>query len=194
MSKLRSPSGWSRLGERTDRPPDWADVRRRADTLAGRAHRLRRRRAFLLTGTFVVLAGVAAPALGLHDPIVRFFEGEPAPEPVRASFASLDEGAPVPEWRTGVVAGDDAQGHGGLVGRKASRAVYGSEVRRPCTEWSGGGGGCDKLGSCQLDVGYGSSDAFRPGPDGFPPAITWLASRTRGGSTRSRSSSTTARS
>ena len=105
-------TGEERLIERLERVADgdeagdWADVRRRAERLAVRRPPLSRVRLLALAAAVAILAAIAAPALGLQEPIVRFFEGEPAPDDVRIDFATLDESAPIPEWRTSVIAAE----------------------------------------------------------------------------------------
>ena len=84
-----------------DEVGDWADVRRRAERLGTRRRRVRAPRLVAFAAAALALVAIAAPALGLHEPVVRFFEGEPAPEDVQIDFATLDQGVPTPEWRTG---------------------------------------------------------------------------------------------
>lgn len=79
---------------------DWREVRARASRTP--------RRVVMGTVVAVLAALVAAPAFGLHEPILSFFSGERAPKPVQVDFASLDEGAPE-GMAPGVIAAETRQ-------------------------------------------------------------------------------------
>ncbi len=150
---------------------DWTDVRRRAELAASGRRRSRRGRLVPLAAALVAVA-VAAPALGLHEPILRFFEGEPAPETVVKGFATLDDGAPIPEWRTGVIAGQT---------RKVMEAYFADKLHTLfvaptkygglCEQWSRASGGCDRLGTVPLSISWGRSGSIPAGPAGRPPDL-----------------------
>lgn len=147
---------------------DWADVRRRAELAASGRRRSRRGRLVAIVAALLAVA-VAAPALGLHEPILRFFEGEPAPEQIVKGFATLDDGAPIPEWRTGVIAGET---------RKVMEAYFADKLHTLfvaptkygglCEQWSRAGGGCDRLGTVPLSISWGRSGSIPAGSDGLP--------------------------
>jgi len=154
-----------------DAPGDWAEVRRRAERLSAAPPRLRRGLVAVVAAVLLAVTAIAAPALGLDDAIVRFFESEPAPKAVKESFARLDEGAPIPEWRTGVIAGETRIVMKAYFGDKwHTLSVAPTKYGGFCEQWSNAGGGCDRLGTVPLGVSYGSSGAFRL-DDGRPPPL-----------------------
>lgn len=63
-------------------PGDWADVRRRV-------RRMQLRRGALVLAACLVAVMVAAPALGLHQQVVDWFQAEPASERTELEFLQL---------------------------------------------------------------------------------------------------------
>jgi hypothetical protein len=137
---------------------DWDDVRRRADTF--RARRRTRHGALLALAAALVGAVAVAPALGVHLPLIDFYGSEPAPAHVQQEFATLDAAAPIPEWRTGVIADQtrkvtDAR----FAGVEHTLYVAPTTKGGLCTTWSEGPGGCDRLGTVPLDVTWGAQSS-----------------------------------
>jgi hypothetical protein len=127
---------------------NWDEVRRRA-------RRGPTRRVALLAATAVVAVAVAAPASGLHEPIIDFFTGDPAPERVRRDFETFDSGAPR-GMAPGVIPGESRQ----IVTARLSDGphtlwVAPTEAGGFCTYWSGMTAGCDRLGTVPLSLTYG---------------------------------------
>jgi hypothetical protein len=126
---------------------NWDEVRRRA-------RRGPTRRVVLLAAAVAAVA-VAAPASGLHEPILDFFAGEPAPERVRRDFETFDSGAPR-GMAPGVIPG---QSRRILTARLSDGAhtlwVAPTEAGGFCTYWSGMTAGCDRLGTVPLSLTYG---------------------------------------
>jgi hypothetical protein len=127
---------------------DWRQVRRRA------RRRPSARLAVALAAALTVVA-VAAPASGLHEPILDFFAGERATERVLPTFASMDAGAP-PGMATGVAAGETRR----VTTVRLSDGVHELWVAPTraggfCTLWTKMTGGCDRLGTVPLSVSYG---------------------------------------
>ena len=152
-----------------DEVGDWADVRRRAERLGTRRRRVRAPRLVAFAAAALALVAIAAPALGLHEPVVRFFEGEPAPEDVQIDFATLDQGVPTPEWRTGVIASETRKVmEAYFAGKRRVLWVAPTKYGGLCLQWSAGGGGCDRLGTVPLSVSWGVSRPFRV-PGAGPP-------------------------
>ena len=103
----------------------------------------------------LAVAAVAAPASGLHEPIIDFFAGERATERVLPTFAQMDVGAP-PGMATGVVAGETRR----VTTVRLSDGVHELWVAPTraggfCTLWTKMSGGCDRLGTVPLSVTYG---------------------------------------
>jgi hypothetical protein len=135
---------------------DWDDVQRRCDKF--RARRRTRRAALLALAAALVGAVAVAPALGVHLPLIDFYGSEPAPAHVQEEFSTLDEGAPVPEWRTGVIADETRKVmHGSFAGKEHTLYVAPTTKGGLCTTWTDGPGGCDRLGTVPLDVTWGGS-------------------------------------
>ncbi|MBA3366692.1 MAG: hypothetical protein H0U03_13080, partial [Actinobacteria bacterium] len=146
---------------------DWADVLTRARQLEPKPGRTRRAWVVALAVS-VGLALVAGPALGLHEPVLRFFEGEPAPEQVRRAFESLDDQAPTPEWRPGVLEGQTRIVMKAYFADKWQTLSVGpTKYGGLCMQWSQSGGGCDRLGTVPLSITYGVSRPFLL-PEGRP--------------------------
>jgi hypothetical protein len=125
----------------------WADVRRRA-------RRSPRRRVALLAAT-VAAVSVAAPASGLHEPIIDFFAGERATERVLPNFTYMDVGAP-PGMATGVIPGETRR----VVTVRLSDGPHELWVAPTraggfCTLWTKMSGGCDRLGTVPLSLTFG---------------------------------------
>ena len=142
---------------------DWPDVCRRADRLAAARRRLPQPKLVAaFAAALAAIAAIATPALGLHEPIVRFFESEPAAESVKQSFATLDQGAPIPQWRTGVIAGETRNVMKAYFADKwHTLSVAPTKYGGLCEAWSDVGGGCDRLGTVPLSVSWGASRPFR---------------------------------
>jgi hypothetical protein len=127
----------------------WDEVRRRA-------RRGPPRRVALLAAAAAAVA-VAAPASGLHEPIIDFFAGERATDRVLPNFAYMDVGAP-PGMATGVIAGETRR----VVTVRLSDGAHELWVAPThaggfCELWTGMSGGCDRLGTVPLSVTYGGA-------------------------------------
>jgi hypothetical protein len=125
----------------------WDEVRRGARRTP--AHRL------ALLAASVAAVAIAAPASGLHEPIIDFFDGERATDRVLADFAYLDVGAP-PGMATGVIPGETRR----VVTVRLSNGPHELWVAPTraggfCTMWTKMSGGCDRLGTLALSVSYG---------------------------------------
>jgi hypothetical protein len=127
---------------------DWTEIRRRAS-------RRRMARVALPIAAALTVVAVAAPASGLHEPIIEFVNGEPAPERVRNDFQTFDSGAP-PGMAPGVIPGESRRI---MTARLSDGAhtlwVAPTKAGGFCTYWSGMTGGCDRLGTVPLSVTYG---------------------------------------
>lgn len=133
---------------RSDDDSDWGEVRRRA------GRRPSARIALAIAAALSVVA-VAAPASGLHEPLIDFFAGERATERVLPTFASMDVGAP-PGMATGVVAGETRRVTTVRLSDGAHELwVAPTRAGGFCTLWTKMGGGCDRLGTVPLSVAYG---------------------------------------
>ena len=127
---------------------DWSEVHRRA----------RRRpsaRLVLALAAGLAVVAVAAPASGLHEPVIDFFAGKRATERVLPTFATMDVGAP-PGMATGVVAGETRRVMTVRLSDGAHELwVAPTRAGGFCTLWTKLSGGCDRLGTVPLSVSYG---------------------------------------
>jgi hypothetical protein len=129
---------------------DWSAVRRRA----GRA---RLARMALPLAPVAAVVAVAVPASGLHEPIIDFVTGEPAPERVRRDFALFDSGAP-PGMAPGAIPGETRR----IMSVRLSNGqhtlwVAPTEAGGYCEYWSGMTAGCDRLGTVPLGATFGGN-------------------------------------
>jgi hypothetical protein len=136
---------------------DWTEVCRRAG-------RRQAPRAALLVAAALAIVAVAAPASGLHEPIVDFVAGERAPEQVVADYDSLNK-------RTAAIPGHDFQ-----VIAEETREVTTAHLSDGthtlfvaptqkggfCFLWTEMHGSCDRFGSMPLGMIWG----------GGPPVVS----------------------
>ena len=118
--------------------------------------RLRRPSARLLVSLAVLLVGalLVAPAFGFHVPGLDFFHGEQAPPRVVHEFSQLGVGAP-PGMDPNVVAGDTRKVETVRVsGSVQTLWVAPTRAGGLCYVWTDLGGGCDRLGTTPLDIGW----------------------------------------
>jgi hypothetical protein len=129
---------------------DWLDVRRRAGCSR------KRRRAWVVVPLAAALTAlVVGSALAYYGDVVDFVGAEKAPQKDVTLFEELSVGAPP---------GMDPQAIGSearrietttLTGEREAVFVAPTKAGGYCAHWEGsGGGGCDKLGTTPLSVGW----------------------------------------
>ena len=127
---------------------DWHAVRRRA-------HRRAIARVAVPIAAALAVVALAAPASGLHEPIIEFVTGDAAPERVRTDFERFDSGAP-PGMAPGVIPGESRRIMSTrLSGGAHTLWVAPTKAGGFCTYWSKMTAGCDRLGTVPLAVTYG---------------------------------------
>jgi hypothetical protein len=113
------------------------------------------RPAILAAAAMMLAVLVAAPAFGLHEPVLPFLGREQAPKPIVRDFATLDEGAP-PGMAPGVIAGETRRvttvrlsdgGHTLFVAPTRDGGF--------CLLWTKMWGGCDRYGTVPLSPSFG---------------------------------------
>ena len=133
-----------------------------------------RRRLTLTLAFAVILVGalLVAPAIGIRVPPLNFWTAEKAPPNVVHDFETLSEGAP-PGMDPGAIPGESRK-----VRLADGQTLWVAPTRHGgfCT-LGAGGGGCDKLGTVPLGVGWQAGrisieDATRPGG---PPASAFIS-------------------
>jgi hypothetical protein len=134
------------------------------DEVLGRARRTRAVRATLVAAAAVLLVALAAPASGLHEPIIDFVAGDPAPERVVAGYESLNKRmAPIPGHDFDVVASETREVTSTHLSDGA-HTLFVAPTRTGgfCFQWSDMHGSCDRFGSMPLGMIWG----------GGPPVVS----------------------
>jgi hypothetical protein len=133
---------------------DWLEVRRLAAPRRARAVRVG-----LLAAALAVAIGLATPAFGLGDKVVRLFGGgEPAPPRVEQSFATLDVGAP-PGMKTGVIA---EQTRKIVLPNGVALWIAPTKAGGFCLFVVGGGGGCDADRTLEFSPSFSIAGPITP--------------------------------
>jgi hypothetical protein len=133
-----------------DDDSSWDEVRR----LAGRGPGSR---LALAAAAVVAVVAVAAPASGLHEPIIDFVAGEPAPERIVAQYEGLARRtAPGPAPKYDVIAGETRRVSTVHLS-DGEHTLYVVPTREGgfCFMWTEMMGSCDRLGSMPLNMGWG---------------------------------------
>jgi hypothetical protein len=136
---------------------DWNEVRRRAG-------RQRVARVVLPLAAVVAVVAVATPASGLHEPIIDFVAGEPAPERIVAEYESLNKRmAPIPGHDYDVAAGETRQVTTTNLS-DGTHTLFVAPTRKGgfCFLWTEMHGSCDQFGSMPLSMIWG----------GGPPVVS----------------------
>jgi hypothetical protein len=135
------------------------------DDVCRRAGRRPVNRVALLAAATVAVVAVAAPASGLHEPVVDFLAGEPAPERIAAHYSDLNRRSAewAPHIRFDVVAAETRRVTTVHLS-DGTHTLYVAPTREGgfCFMWTRMIGSCDKLGSMPLNVGWG----------GDPPVVS----------------------
>lgn len=146
---------------------DWRDVERRVRGPAGRK-RSRRLRLVLALLALVAAFVLVAPALGLDLPVLDFWKAEKAPARVIADFKSLATGAP-PGMDPEALPGETRKVTTVVLdGSPHTLWVAPTRAGGFCLTWTNLSGGCDKLGTVPLSVGWMTQGSVPVGRDGRP--------------------------
>lgn len=137
---------------------NWDEVRSRAGR--GPVARLA-----LLAAAAVAVVAAAAPASGLHEPVIDFLAGEPAPERIVTGYEGLNRrsAAWAPRLKFDVIAGETRRVTTVRLSDGA-HTLYVAPTREGgfCFMWTEMMGSCDRLGSMPLNMGWG----------GGPPVVS----------------------
>lgn len=135
----------------------WDEVRRRAGSRPVP-------RIALAAAAALAVVAVAAPASGLHEPVIDFFAGEPAPERIVAQYEGLARRtAPGPPPKRDVIAGETRRVTTVHLS-DGEHTLYVTPTRDGgfCFMWTEMHGSCDHLGSMPLSMIWG----------GGPPVVS----------------------
>jgi len=108
---------------------------------------------------------VAAPASGLHEPIIEFVTGEPAPDRIVAQYDSLNKRmAPIPGHDYDVIASDTRQVTSTHLS-DGTHTLFVAPTRKGgfCFLWSDMHGSCDQFGSMPLSIIWGGGPPVMSG-------------------------------
>jgi hypothetical protein len=135
------------------------------DEVRSRAGRRPVGRVALLAAAAVAVVAVAAPASGLHEPVIDFFAGEPAPERIAEHYADLNRRSAdwAPHIRFDVIASETRR-VATVHLSDGAHTLYVAPTREGgfCFMWTEMIGSCDRLGSMPLNMGWG----------GGPPTVS----------------------